>query len=118
LKNSLPGKEPLVEGTFLDLWTKLFGKKKERELPYNPETRIITEFDSEDDWIMTMILVSLKHAFPELKEDELIQMAYTWARKMGTPNTKHLWRKQLIRISKVGVRAEASKIRRELYKLI
>lgn len=117
MSESLQGKD-LTEGTFVDLWTQLFGKKRERDPGSPEEQKTITEFDSEDDWIMTMILVALKHAFPELKEDDLIKMAYTWARKMGTPNTKHLWRKQLIRMSRLGVRAEASRIRRELYKLI
>lgn len=115
---SLHGKAAIEEGTFLDLWTSLFGKKKKRELKVAPKPEKITEFDSEDDWIMTMILIAIKHAFPELKEDEMIRMAYTWARKMGTPNTKHLWRKQLIRMGRIGASAEASKIRRELYKML
>lgn len=119
MNESLQGKDRVEEGTFVDLWTALFGKKeKNKGVKVPPKTEIITEFDNADDWIMSMILVAIKHAFPELKEDDVIKLAYTWARKMGTPNTKHLWRKQLIRMQKTGVRAEASKIRRELYKLI
>lgn len=121
ISESLQGKGHIVEGEFVDIWKALFGGKKkrgEKEKGSSAPKSKITEYDDEDDWIMTMILMAIKHAFPDLDDNETIRMAYTWAKRVGTPNAKHMWQRQLVRMSRIGIRAEASKIRRELYKLL
>ena len=83
-----------------------------------PKGISIGEYDSKDDWILTMILMAVMYANPSAKLQDVIAASKDWARKMGMPNSDHLWRKQRSRIEHRGVRAEASRIRRELYSLL
>jgi hypothetical protein len=78
----------------------------------------ITEFADVDDWVMSMIMVSLLHANPEMKPEEAMKEGKLIARKLSMPRTEALWRRQIVRITRHGIRAEASKIRREMFKLI
>lgn len=90
-------------------------KKQGLEPPSKPR---ITEFDNVNDWIMSMIMVSLLHANPEMTPEEAMKFGKEIARKLSMPRTEALWRKQIVRINRHGIRAEASKIRREMFKLI
>ncbi len=92
------------------------GERKPQEVGQKKQR--VNEFDDKSDWILTMIMVALMHANPELSPEEVIKESKVWARKISMPEKDHLWRKQGIRIKKHGIRAEASKIRRELFKLI
>jgi hypothetical protein len=65
-----------------------------------------------------MILVAMMHASPDLKPEDAIKKGKEWARKLYMPRSDHLWRRQTSRIGRYGIRAEASKIRREMFKLI
>jgi len=78
----------------------------------------ITEFENMDDWILSMILVSLMHAEPDLTPEQAVLKGKEWAKKLYMPRMSHLWLEQTTRIKRHGIRAEASKIRRELFKLI
>lgn len=78
----------------------------------------IIEYDSRDDWILSMIIMAILHANPGLPMPEVIKKSKDWARRIWMPQNDFVWRKQRIRIEKRGVRAEASKIRRELYRLL
>lgn len=78
----------------------------------------VNEFDSEGDFLLSMIMVALMHVNPDLTPEEAIEQGRDWAKRMWTPNKKHVWRKQAMRIKRHGVRAEASKIRREMFKLL
>ena len=78
----------------------------------------VTEFDSMEDWMLSMILVAVMHAFPDLSPDDAMKEGKTWVRRLYLPRTDYLWRKQIARLQRHGLRAEASKIRREMYKLI
>jgi hypothetical protein len=91
-------------------------KKKEPEKKSAPEA--ITEFDNVEDWMMTMILVAIMHANPGVDEKEAIEIGRAFVKKLHMPNSAHLWRRQINRVQRTGVRAAASRIRRELYKLI
>jgi hypothetical protein len=87
--------------------------------PDQPETKkIITEFDNVDDWVMSMILVAFMHANPGMKPEEAIKHAQQTARTLALSREHHRWKKQMTRIGRLGLRAEASKIRREMFKLI
>ena len=104
---------------------KVFGEKSkgEEETP-NALLKVptkkdeITEFDSMEDWLLSMILVAVMHANPKLTPEEAIEDGKNWVRRLYMPRTEYLWRKQTTRINRHGVRAEASKIRRELFKMI
>jgi len=78
----------------------------------------ITEFDSMEDWLLSMILVAVMHSNPGLTPEEAIDEGKTWVRRLYLPRTNYLWRKQTVRMKQRGIRAEASRIRRELFKLI
>lgn len=78
----------------------------------------ITEFDSMEDWLLSMILVALMHANPGLSPEEAIKNGKEWVRRLYMPRTDYLWRRQTTRMHRHGIRAEASKIRREMFKLI
>jgi len=78
----------------------------------------ITEFDNLDDWVLSMILVALMHANPELSPNDAIEEGKKWSRKLYMPRMNNLWRRQTSRIKRYGIRAEASKIRRELFKML
>jgi hypothetical protein len=79
---------------------------------------VITEFDDTDDWIMSSVLVAIMHANPGIDPDEAVQKGREFARKLYAPNSSHLWRRQVNRVSRIGLRAIASRIRRELHKLL
>jgi len=78
----------------------------------------ITEFDNLDDWVLSMIMIAIMHAEPDLSPEDAIKLGKVWARRLYLPKTNYLWRTQAIRIKRHGIRAEASKIRRELYKML
>ena len=98
------------------------GELKAPDVPNIPKEpgkkNIITEFDSMEDWMLSMIIVAVMHANPEMSPDEAITEGQQWARKLYLPRMDYLWRKQIIRIDRHGIRAEASKIRREMFKMI
>jgi hypothetical protein len=89
---------------------------KAKEEPWKKD--LITEFDSPDDWMLSMILVALMHASPGMSPEDAVKEGKLWARKLAQPRMEHRWRKQTTRIKRSGIRAEASKIRREMFKLI
>lgn len=78
----------------------------------------ITEFNDLDDWILSMILVSFMHANPDMSSRDAIKEGKMWAKKLFIPRSNSLWTRQTARLNRYGIRAEASKIRRELFKLI
>lgn len=92
------------------------GEVEPREVP--EKKKRITEFDDADDWMLAMILMGILHANPEADEVDAIEIAREWTRKLYMPKMNYLWRKQAIRIRRWGRRAEASRIRRELFKLL
>jgi hypothetical protein len=101
----------------------LSGEQPAPRLPGEPmsdaeKKKRITEFEGLDDWVLSMILVSLMHADPDLTPEQAIEEGKKWVRKLYMPRTSHLWREQTTRIKRNGVRAEASKIRRELFKML
>lgn len=100
----------------------LSGEKKPKEIPGadKPLAKkdVITEFDSLDDWMLSMLLVAVMHANPGMNQDEALIEGKKWAKELYLPRTNYLWRKQLARIARHGIRAEASKIRREMFKMI
>ena len=79
---------------------------------------VITEFEDMEDWVLSMVIVAVMHATPGIKTEEAVKVGRQWSRKLHMPRTEHLWNRQRIRIDRIGLRAEASKIRREMYKLI
>ena len=108
--------------------TGLTGRDRSGELepsgvPQAPEEapekhKRITEFDNLDDWVLSMIMIAIMHAEPDLSPEDAIKLGKVWARRLYLPKTNYLWRTQAIRIKRHGIRAEASKIRRELYKML
>ena len=88
--------------------------KKSKESVVTP----ITEFDNVEDWMMTMILVAIMHANPGIAPEKAVEVGRAFVKGLHLPNTSHLWRKQVDRIDRTGIRAAASRIRRELFKLI
>ena len=98
------------------------GELKAPDIPQAPKgtakKKRITEFEDENDWILSMILVAIMHGNPGLSPDEAVEEARKIAKRLYLPNTRHIWRRQVLRIKRRGVRAEASAIRREMYKLI
>ncbi len=98
------------------------GELKAKDLPQassQPEqTKIITEFESVEDWVMSVVLVAFMHANPEASPAEAIEKAQAMMRSLHLPREAHRWKRQLTRVKRLGIRAEASKIRRELFKLI
>jgi len=88
------------------------------DLDYDKKKPGMAEYDSPDDWILSMIMIAIIHANPGLPMKDVIQKSKAWARRIWMPQNDFVWRKQRIRIEKRGVRAEASKIRRELYALL
>jgi len=78
----------------------------------------ITEFASIDDFIMSMILVAFAHANPDMDMDEVMAEARKFVRVLYMPRMSHVWKRQRSRLDRFGIRCEASKIRREMYKLI
>jgi hypothetical protein len=93
-------------------------KKKKEEPTEEPKKSPITEFESADDWMMTMILVGVMHQNPGIDSKEAIRIGKEWAKKIHMPRSEVLWKKQTDRVTRTGIRAQASKIRRELFKLI
>jgi hypothetical protein len=108
------------DGGFQGAWQS--SEPEAPELPKAPEEPgkkpRITEFDNYEDWMLTMILMAVMHANPGIEAEDAIEQAKEWTRKLYMPRTDHLWRRQMLRIDRFGIRAEASKIRREMYKLI
>jgi hypothetical protein len=97
----------------------LSGVKKKKEEPTEKQRKSpITEFESADDWMMTMILVGVMHQNPGIDSKEAIRIGKEWAKKLHMPRSEVLWKKQTDRIARSGIRSQASKIRRELFKLI
>lgn len=98
------------------------GRDDGTELPVPPlpgESKpVITEFDNTDDWILSMILVAVMHANPDISAKEAIKIGKEWVKKLHMPRSSHMWTRQTSRINRYGIRAEASKIRREMFKLI
>lgn len=117
----MPKTNPI--GTVADLFgTKgempwLFKKKKKIEFKKVTKPRL-SEYEDQGDFLLTMIMVALMHVNPDKSAEEVIEEGREWAKKLWMPNMKHRWRTQAIRIKRRGVRAEASKIRREMYKLL
>jgi hypothetical protein len=93
-------------------------EKEKRSIKKIEKPNVITEFDGVDDWIMSSVLVAIMHANPGITPDEAVQKCQEFARKLYTPNSSHLWRRQVDRLSRIGLRAIASRIRRELHKLL
>lgn len=83
-----------------------------------PEKEVITEFEGMDDWILSMLLVAIMHANPGMSPDDAIKIGKEWVKRLYMPRHEHIWRRQTSRIRRYGIRAEASKIRREMFKLI
>jgi hypothetical protein len=94
--------------------------KKKSKAPAKKEAPAvpITEFDNVEDWMMTTILVSIMHANPGIAPEKAVEIGKAFVKKLHMPNTAHLWRRQVDRIDRTGIRAAASRIRRELFKLI
>ena len=92
-------------------------KKKPKKKPVKEKKRL-TEFEDIGDWMLTMMLVAMMHVHPDKSPEEAIEEGREWAKKLWQPGTRHLWRTQAARIKRRGIRAEASKIRREMYKLL
>lgn len=82
------------------------------------KTPVVQEFDSVDDWLMSSVLVALLRSYPDLSDDEIIQKGKDFAKRLYMPNTKHLWRNQVNLVHRLGIRALASRIRRELFSLL
>lgn len=78
----------------------------------------LTEFENEDDFILSSMLIAIMHANPDMDVDDAVKEAKKWVARLHAPKTEHLWKNQVAEIRRFGVRAKASKIRRELYKLI
>jgi len=120
------GKKPTPKVTFGRLPAQELKKQKEQKAEKaaavkkdeTKKKKRISEFDDQSDFVLTMMMVALMHIDPELSPEEAIKSGKEWARKLGTPNKDYLWRKQAIQIKKQGIRAAASRIRRELFKLI
>lgn len=93
-------------------------KGRDTDEPVEKKKKVITEFDDMDDWILSMVLVSFMHANPDMTPRDAIKLGREWIYRAHLPRHEHMWRKQMSRISRYGIRAEASKIRRELFKLI
>jgi hypothetical protein len=93
-------------------------EKGNRPIEKVEKPNVITEFDGVDDWIMSSVLVAIMHANPGITPDEAVKKGREFARKLYTPNSSHLWRRQVDRVSRIGLRAIASRIRRELHKLL
>jgi len=112
--------EPAVADPLLRKFIAL-GKKAAKKKPrkkVEPKKKRITEFEDMGDWVLTMIMVALMHANPGKSPEEVIEEGREWVKKLWQPSMKHIWRKQAMRVKRVGIRAEASKIRREMYKLL
>ena len=100
----------------------LIGKKRlsrrEKRKQLKKEKKRLSEFKDVGDWVLTMIMVALMHVNPDKQPEDVVEEGREWAKKIWQPNMKHIWRSQAIRIKRHGVRAEASKIRREMFKLL
>ena len=98
------------------------GEQEAPEIPSAPkepeEKKVVTEFENLDDWILSMVLVAIMHANPGMEAKDAIKIGREWMRRLFLPRTDYMWRTQVVRINRTGIRAEASKIRRELFKLI
>jgi len=90
----------------------------EEEVPELPGREKIYEFEDIEDLVLSMVIVAFMHANPGMGTNEAVEAGSSWMRKYGLAGKKHLWRKQMQRIDRRGIRAEASKIRRELYRLL
>jgi len=84
----------------------------------NKKKNSITEFGDTDDWILSMILVAVMYANPDATAEEATVIGKDWVKKLYQPRSGVIWRRQVDRMTRSGIRAVASKIRRELYKLI
>jgi len=93
-------------------------KGRDTDEPEDKKKKVITEFEDMDDWVLSMILVSIMHANPDMTPNEAIALGKKWVKKLHMPRHEHIWQKQTSRIRRFGIRAEASKIRREMFKLI
>lgn len=91
---------------------------KKKVAPPEKKKPVITEFSDTEDWVLSMILVAVMHANPEASAEEATKIAKDWVRRLHQPRSGAIWRRQVDRISRTGIRAAASKIRRELYKII
>ena len=95
------------------------GKQKKKKKPAPVEKKSpVTEFEDMDDWMLMMILVGVMHMNPGVNPKEAIKIGKGWAKKLHMPRMNYLWKKQTDRVARYGIRAQASKIRRELFKLI
>jgi len=107
---------------YTDPGGKMKGRDRSNEQPPPKlpaeKKKTITEFEDSSDWILSMLLVSIMHANPGMTPEEAVKTGKEWAKKMYMPRMEHVWRDQTSRIRRYGIRAEASKIRRELFKLI
>jgi hypothetical protein len=100
---------------------RLSGNKKDKKKvdeKKKPSSPSLNEFDNSDDWMMTMILVAILRTNPEASDDDVVRIGKDFVKRLHMPRTNHLWRKQLDRVKRTGVRAAASRIRRELFELI
>lgn len=79
---------------------------------------VIAEFDDIQDFILSSITVALLQVSPNLSDKEVILQAQGLAKKIYAPNSAHIWRRPISRIRRVGLRAIASRIRRQLYELL
>ena len=68
--------------------------------------------------MMSMILIAVMHANPSISATEAVDVGREFIKGLYAPNTRHKWKKQADRVGRVGIRAVASRIRRELFKLI
>lgn len=107
-----------------DTLDKIKGQKRDREKslekrvsPKKNDLRV-TEFRDEDDWILSMILVAIMHVNPGATAEEAAIIGKGWVRKLHQPRSMAIWRHQIDRIGRSGIRAVASKIRRELFKVL
>jgi len=94
--------------------TKVHRTKAAPEPTKNP----VSEFDNADDWIMSVMLVAIMHANPGISTGDAMKKGMDLAKRIYAPNSQHLWKRQIDRMERLGVRAIASRIRRELYKLL
>jgi hypothetical protein len=108
------GSNDLPKATF----GRVLKEGKEKKIKQPTKKSVVDEFDDYTDFILTIILIAVMKVNPDIGPEAAIKKSFEWARKMGTPNNAHLWRKQAIRINRVGVSAEVSKLRRELRKML
>ncbi|NIN70177.1 MAG: hypothetical protein GTO63_36975, partial [Anaerolineae bacterium] len=74
----------------------------------------LQHFASLTDWVLTLILVGIRHAIPDLTNEDAVKVANALARTIHLPGQAHHWTIAKDLINRHGMRAAVSRIMLEL----